>query len=108
MALAMRRSLCVVSSLLQARALATKVAEQGDDLFFQKLLTGREIANPALASSREEQQLFAMAQNMQNQQYLVGRRRRRSSSSTASACAASCAASATPHRVVGSASGACA
>ena len=72
MALAMRRSLCVVSSLLQARALATKVAEQGDDLFFQKLLTGREIANPALASSREEQQLFAMAQNMQNQQYLVG------------------------------------
>ena len=72
MSLIMRHSLCVMSSLLQARALATKVAEQSEDLFFKKLLTGREIANPALATSRQEQQLFSMAQNMQNQQYLVG------------------------------------
>ena len=52
MSLIMRHSLCVMSSLLQARALATKVAEQSEDLFFKKLLTGREIANPALATSR--------------------------------------------------------
>lgn len=72
----LRRSVLLASVLrpLGARSAATSVALEDDGIFFAKLLTGREIANPATAASMGQRQLFTMAQNMMNQQYIVGDR----------------------------------
>ena len=69
----MQRLCVLATSLARAARLSSGAATvETDGVFIAKLLAGREIADPASATSRRERELFTMAQNMQNQQFLVG------------------------------------